>query len=122
MNKLLNKIAVGIVSIAMAVGVGVALGSGEKAADIVKASTTASVSIATYASTNKWSDGTIYSSVTIDSNISATSTGGDTYSGTYNSTNDQWRFYQTDSGVLTISASNNAVLNSVTLTFSLKDS
>ena len=81
--------------------------------------TEVSVSISTYASANSWTNDSKYGSVTIDANVTATTTTGSN-NGKYWSNDDSWRFYHSESGKLTISTSS-GTLNSVTLTFTTKD-
>jgi len=80
------------------------------------ADTTASVSISDYASAQKWSNGTAYSSVTIDSYVSASGvTGGN--NNKYYSSNNSWRHYEGDSGAITISVTGGNTLKSITFTY-----
>lgn len=82
--------------------------------------TTSSVSISTYASDHSWSNDTRYYSVTIDANVTATASSGGSNNGKYNSANEQWRFYNSDAGTLTISTTS-GTLSSITLTYNVKD-
>ena len=78
--------------------------------------TTVSVSISSYATANNWSNGTAYSSVTIDTNISASgNTGGD--NNKYYSSNTSWRHYEAGSGAITITATGGCTLKSITFTY-----
>lgn len=75
----------------------------------------ADVTISEYASANKWTNGTAFQPLIMDANISV----GGEISGNnfkYYSSDNSWRFYS--GGSFTISASNDATLSSVTLTFS----
>ena len=77
--------------------------------------TTASVTIGDYATAHSWTDGTKYTSLTIDSNITATgSTNGN--NSKYYTSNKSWRFYEGDSGSITITASTGTI-KSVTFTY-----
>ena len=76
-----------------------------------------SVTISDYASTNKWSSGTKYTSVTLDENITATASGS-TNTGKYYTTGNSWRIYSSESGKLILNASNGAELTSATISFS----
>ena len=77
--------------------------------------TNVSVSISTYASVNSWTSGTAYTTVIFDSNITATgSTGGN--NSKYYSSNESWRFYEGDSGSITITAATRTI-KSVTFTY-----
>lgn len=77
--------------------------------------TNVSVSISTYASANSWENGTAYDSVIIDSNITATGASGGNNS-KYYETNHSWRFYEGDSGSITITASTGTI-KSITFTY-----
>ena len=96
--------------------------AGESGTSTVNDVVTKSISIADYASANSWDSGTQYTTVTIDGNITATA-GGGTNSGKYYTSNPSgWRFYDSDSGTLTISATGGHAIKSITVTFSIKDS
>jgi len=70
--------------------------------------TEVTLSIKDYASAHSWVNATAYTSVTIDSNISATgATGGN--NAKYYSSNESWRFYEGDSGTVTITASTGTI-------------
>lgn len=83
--------------------------------------TTASVTIGDYATAHSWTNDTKYTSITIDGIITATA-GGTGNSGKYYNTNKDWRFYQSGSGTLTISASNSKKITSVTITCTFSNS
>ena len=76
----------------------------------------ATVSIATYASTNSWVNGEKYTSISLNSDVTATGLSNGNNS-KYYSSNDTWRHYEGDNGTITI-ATTNGVLNSVTFTYS----
>ena len=115
MNKLFTKIAALAVGAAMVIGVGIAVG--QKSDFKMAKATTASVTISSYASSHSWSSGSKYSSVTIDSHVTATASA-TTYAGTYNTNSPAgWRFYESDSSVLTISVDPGYELSSITLTY-----
>ena len=77
--------------------------------------TDVSVNIGDYATAHSWSNETKYTSVVIDSNITATASGsGNT--GKYYTSGNNWRFYQSGGGTLTISASNSKKITSITIT------
>ena len=79
--------------------------------------TTVTLSVAKYATDNNWENDTKYSSMIINSIITATaSTGGNT--GRYISDGNTWRFYQTSNSTLQISAAEGYVIDSIELTFS----
>lgn len=81
-----------------------------------KTDKTASVTIFDYASAHSWSNETKYSTVTLDANITATADGGGN-TGKYYTNGTEWRFYQTETPTLTISAAANCILNSATFTY-----
>ena len=68
--------------------------------------TTVSVSIADYATANSWTNGTQYTSVPIDDNITATASPTGSNTGKYYG---DWRFYQSGNGKLTISAASGTI-------------
>ena len=82
---------------------------------------TVDVSIADYAAANNWTNAAKYASVVLDDVITATASDG-TNNSKYYSSDNSWRFYETESGTLTISAASGYTIQSVTLTFSVKDS
>ena len=80
---------------------------------------TKSVSISDYATDHSWSNGTQYTSVSLDENVTATasnSSGSNT--GKYYTNGNDWRFYQNETAKLTITTTN-GTLKSATLTFSV---
>lgn len=83
--------------------------------------TTASTTIADYATANGWTNGTQYSAVTLNDDITATAVGG-ANTGKYYTDGQQWRLYSTESAKLTISASGDATMSTVTLSFEGKSS
>lgn len=87
-------------------------------------STTADVTISSYATTNSWSTGTEYTSVTVDSHITASKYGTGTNSGKYYTTSPAgWRFYQTESSTcaLRIAAASGYTIESVTVEYGNKN-
>ncbi len=78
---------------------------------------TATVSIASYATTNSWGNGTQHSSVTLDENVTATASSG-TNTGKYYTTGNEWRFYQGESATITI-ATAVGELSSIKFTYSV---
>ncbi len=90
--------------------------AGESGTKTVISQITASVSIATYASANSWTNESQYTSVTIDSNITASVTSGKTNTGKYYSTNYSWRVYESESAKLTITATTGTI-KSITVTY-----
>ena len=81
---------------------------------------TKSVSISTYASAHSWANSTQYTSVEIDENITATAIGGGN-TGKYYTSGTEWRFYQTESAKLRITAADGCTLKSATLTFGVSN-
>ena len=86
-------------------------------------STNASVTISTYATANSWSNNTRYSSVTIDSHITATATwtSGTSVGKYYSASPGTWRFYQSEGGKLVITAGSGYKITSFTITFTNDD-
>lgn len=82
---------------------------------------TVSTTIEAYATTNGWTNATKYSTVVLDDVITATASDG-TNNSKYYSSDNSWRFYETESGTLTITAASGYTIESVTLTFTIKDS
>lgn len=78
--------------------------------------TTVEVTIANYAASNGWSNGTQYPSISLDDNITATATGGGN-TGKYYTNGNQWRIYQNETPKLTITAASGYTLNTVTVTY-----
>ena len=118
MNKLLQKVARVFLGLSMAAGVGVAVSAGRKDASPAHAATTVGVTISDYATANSWSTGTKYTSVTIDSHVTASCPSGKTYTGTYNN---GWRLYATDSGSITV-ATDSGTMSSITFTYTVNNS
>ena len=115
MNKLFTKLGIAFAGIAMAVGVGAAVGSNKDVARVDATSGTP-LSISSYASSNSWSNGTAYSSITYDSNITISgNTNGN--NSKYYSSNNSWRQYEGDSAEITINALGGATLSSATFTY-----
>ena len=84
--------------------------------------TTVSVNIADYASAHSWKDATQYTTVSIDSNITATASGG-ANTGKYYTSGTNWRFYQSGGGgTLTINASNSKKITAITITYTSSNS
>ena len=115
MNKLFTKIATAFVGIAVAFGVGVAVGSNKDVARVDAVSGT-NLTISSYASSNSWTNGTAYSSITYDSNISISGKSGGN-NNKYYSSNNSWRQYEGDSAEITITASGGVTLSSATFTY-----
>lgn len=77
----------------------------------------ASVTISEYAEAHSWSDATQYTSVTINSQLTASASGGANDGKYYNG--NQWRFYQSSSGKISINVSEGYSLSSVTFTYTV---
>ena len=78
------------------------------------------VSVVDYATANSWSNGTAYTSIVLDANVTASASGTVNNGKYYEATPGTWRFYEVGSGSLTI-ATTDGTLNSVTLVFSVGD-
>lgn len=83
--------------------------------------TVASTTIADYADTNSWVNGTKYSTVQLDEvvTVSASPTSDKTNTGKYYTSGEEWRFYQSESATITIEVPAGYSLDSVTFTFNL---
>ncbi len=85
--------------------------------------TTVEVTISSYATSNSWETGTLYTSVTIDEYITASKGGTGTNSGKYYTSSPAgWRFYQSENGTCTfvVSASGSKTIESVTVEYNSK--
>jgi uncharacterized repeat protein (TIGR02543 family) len=72
----------------------------------------ATVDIEDYADKNNWNNDTKYTTINIDSKITAEATG-NTNTGKYYDSGNNWRFYQTESAQLTIEAENGCILKTI---------
>lgn len=77
---------------------------------------TVSVTIADFAKAEDWVNGSKYSSINLNEDITANAIG-NANTGKYYTTGDSWRFYSTEDAKMKITSSNDAILQSVTLTF-----
>ena len=112
MNKLFTKIATLSVGLAMAIGVGVAVGSSGKDAVVAKADS-ATISMSERASTLGWSNSIAYTSWKDTSGIfTVTASGGGNNGKWYTSGGGSWRMYS--GGTVTISCSNTYTISAVT--------
>ena len=82
--------------------------------------TTVDVVIKNYATAQNWANDTKYTSIELDENITASVTGGGN-TGKYYTTGDEWRLYQTETPKLTFTAKSGYVLNSITVTYAVKN-
>ena len=78
--------------------------------------TTVNVKVQNYASANGWTNGTKYSSIVLDSNITATVSSG-TNTGKYYTSGHEWRLYQSESAKITITAKDGKIIESVKITY-----
>ena len=81
--------------------------------------TTATVSIADYATANSWASGTKYNTMNIDANITATAAGGGNTGKYYSTGSGTWRFYQNETPSLTISATAGYEIQTVKMTYTI---
>lgn len=88
------------------------------AASVGWASTTVSNTIANIAAANSWTNGTKYTSFSLNENITISCTGGGN-SGKYYTSGNEWRLYQTESPKLIVTASDGYLLNSITVTYNV---
>ena len=91
------------------------------AASVGWASTTVSNTIANIAAANNWTNGTKYTSFSLDANITVSCTGGGN-SGKYYTSGNEWRLYQTETPQLIVTAADGYLLNSITVTKKKKKS
>ena len=82
------------------------------------AALTATFVVSTYASANSWSNSTAYLSATVNDYLSLT-VEGTGYNGYYYTNGTNWRFYQNGDGALTLSSTDEYVIDSVTITYSV---
>ena len=88
--------------------------------NIKPSTTTVTVTIGDYASANNWQNGTKYTSVKIDENITVTANGeGNT--GKYYTSGSNWRIYQSENGTFQIKAANEIIIVSVKISYNLSD-
>lgn len=80
----------------------------------------ASVTIADYATANSWTNGEQYPSITIDTNITATAAG-ESNTGKYYTSGNQWRFYQGEGATLTITAAEGITISTVAVTYVIQN-
>ena len=78
--------------------------------------TTVGITIADYADSNNWVNGQKYNSIEFDSNITVTASG-TSNTGSYYTSGENWRIYQSDSGTITFNASNGCKISSITITY-----
>ena len=83
-------------------------------------SKTGTVTVSTYATANNWNNGTKYTTVNIDNNITAIATGGGN-TGKYYTNGNDWRFYQNESAKVTITAEKGHALKTVKFTFTVSN-
>ena len=81
--------------------------------------TTATVTVANYATANSWTTGTKYTTMNIDANITATATGGGNTGKYYSTGNGTWRFYQNETPSLTIAAAEGYEIQTVKVTYTV---
>lgn len=84
-------------------------------------SVTVTTNIADYAATNNWTNSTKYTEIELDSNITATVTGG-ANTGKYYTSGENWRIYQNESPTLKISAADGYEISSVKITYTIDNS
>lgn len=89
------------------------------AASVGWASTTVSNTIANIAAANSWTNGTKYTSFSLDENITISCTGGGN-SGKYYTSGQSWRLYQNESPKLIVTAADGYLLISITVTYTVE--
>ena len=83
-------------------------------------STTVTINVQNYASTNSWVNGTQYKTLKLDDVITATVSGGSN-TGKYYTSGYEWRIYQTESPSLTISAAEGKTIEKVKITYNVSN-
>lgn len=116
MNKLFSKVAALSVGLAMAIGVGVAVGSKEAKVASADTEESATVLVGDIASANSWANESQHSSWNLNSDISI-STAGTGNNGKYYTSNSSWRLYEANNGALTLTGATDVTLSSVTFTY-----
>ena len=86
------------------------------------ASQTATVTIADYADANAWENGTLYSEIQVNADVtvavvSTVSTGYAPNSGKYYTSGEGWRTYQTEAPAITVTAAEGKTIVSVKITY-----
>ena len=79
--------------------------------------TTATVVIGDYATAKSWTNGEQYTLISADDAVSITASNYGSSSAKFYSSGNEWRFYQSDSGAITISVPNGYELDSITITY-----
>lgn len=82
--------------------------------------TTVAVTIKDYAGSKGWANSTQYKSIDMNSDITVTATGGSN-TGKYYTSGYDWRIYANESGKITVKAVEGKTIQSVKITFTLKD-
>ena len=85
-----------------------------------QSTTTADITVESYATTHSWSNGTKYTTLAVDANITATVTGGGN-TGKYYTSGNEWRIYQTENPTITITAANNKTIESVQIYYNVSN-
>ena len=83
--------------------------------------TTATIIIADYAAAKGWVNGTQYTTLDVDENISAVASSSGN-NGKYYTSGENWRMYQTNSGTVTFTASDGCTISSITITYASENS
>ena len=78
------------------------------------------LNISDYASAHDWVNGTQYTTINVDSNITATADGGGN-TGKYYESGSNWRLYQGESATMTISAKSGYTIDKVNITYSVSN-
>ena len=80
-------------------------------------STTISVNVGTYATANNWSNGSKYTSIVLDSVVTASVGTGGGNTGKYYTSGNEWRYYQFESASIVIAVDDGYALDRVTFTY-----
>ncbi len=82
--------------------------------------TTAKVTVKDYASANSWANGTKYTSLKVDANITASVTGSSN-TGKYYTSGNEWRIYQNENPTLTLTAAEGNTIKTAKVTYNINN-
>lgn len=80
---------------------------------------TSSITVASYASANSWANGVKYTSLPIDSNVTASVNDGGGNTGKYYTSGNEWRFYQSETAKIEFSAAEGYVIDKLTVNYNV---
>ena len=91
---------------------------------LTMSATEVTVSIADYATANEWANSTQYTSLVMDEAVSITAeptVGSNNNTGKYYTNGNNWRMYQNENPVITVTAADGFLLTSVKFTYVIKN-